>query len=481
MSDTSATSGQQTPTEYLTRVHDGGGKTAIVFLHGFQGNATATWGDFPKHLADSNALRGWDVYTMGYNTALYPDLLRGIWSADAGLETLAGLLQTTLTVGGLASHRAVALIAHSMGGLIAQRALLEPDVRRRVSHVFLFGTPSAGLVKAWLVRMLKAQFRDMSPKSPFLKQLRERWTAEFAGAMPFHLYAVAGENDQFVPEERVLSPFPKETWHRVPGNHIQMVKPKAASDLNVRVVINGLVGNAGTSDVWNAASVAAQNLQAQDRVNKLWPDRGTLDQQALVDLALALERIGRRQDAVDVLTEHARATDGMGTLAGRLKRRWLDARRQADADRALELYDGALKLSEDAKDWPQAYYHAINVAFMQFAYKQDRTATEDNAQKALDYCARAVPSMWARATCGEAHLYLGDFDSAIEAYREAITPKPGTWVAPDTWQVTSMYDQAMEVAQRLGQEGIARRLTELFRDPAQPGAGLGQHTAAQSH
>jgi tetratricopeptide (TPR) repeat protein len=257
-----------------------------------------------------------------------------------------------------------------------------------------------------------------------------------------------------------------------------MVKPATASDLNVRLVINGLVGKAGTSAVWNAASVAAQNLQAQERVKKLWADRDSLDQQALVDLALALERIGRRQDAVDVLTDHAQATDGMGTLAGRLKRRWLDGRRQADADRALELYEGALKMSEDGHDWPQAYYHAINVAFMQFAYKQNRTASELNARKALDYCARVAPSMWSRATCAEAHLYLGNYDNAIEAYREAITPKPGTWVAPDTWQVTSMYDQAMEVAQRLGQEGIARRLTALFRDPAQPSDELGQRVVA---
>ena len=463
MTSASAKTVTQKPEQYLTRVNAGGGRTAIVFLHGFQGDAAATWGNFPAYLGQKKELGGWDVYTMGYDTALYPDLLRGIWSADAGLETLAGLLHTTLTAGKLAAYEAVALIAHSMGGLIAQRALLDDDVQRRVSHLFLFGTPSAGLTKAWLVRFVKSQFRDMSPTSAFLMQLRERWTSELGTDLPFRLYVVAGENDQFVPESSALSPFPEETWHRVRGNHVQMVKPGHADDLNVLVVTTGLVGGAGATDVWNAATVAAQDRRARDTVKRLWPNRDDLDQEALVNLALSLERIGRRQDAVDVLEKHATTTDVMGALAGRLKRRWLSGRRKADADQSLDLYSRALQISEATADWSQAYYHAINVAFLQFAYTKDREATEDAARRALDYCGRVEPSMWARATCGEAYLYLGDYVAAIDAYRGAIDPMPGTWRKPDSWQVTSMYDQAIEVAQRLVDAAVADRLTKLFR------------------
>jgi len=453
------------PKQYLKRVHDGGGRAAVVFIHGFSGDARKTWENFPDFLSKKSELKGWDVYTMGYETALYPDILRGIWSANAGLETLAGLLRTTLTLGRLSTYEAVAIIAHSMGGLVAQRALLDTDVRKRVSHLFLFGTPSGGLIKAGLVRRFKTQFRDMAPNSDFLKNLRKRWAAEFAGGTPFQLFVMAGESDQFVPEDRAfVDDFPESVRNRVPRNHVQMVKPKRADDLSVEVVTKGLVGGAGANEVWNAASVAAQDRQSRALVDRFWLTRAGLDQPALVDLALALERIGRQQDAFEVLEKYGKSesTDRMGTLAGRFKRKWLSRRQQADAERALELYRRGLTLSESAGDWPQAFYHAINVAFMEFAFTGDRKATQVAAEKALEYCRRSKPDLWAQATCAEARLYLGESDAAIEAYRQALFPENEAWAA-SPWQVTSMYDQAIEVAERLGDKTLGKRLTTLFR------------------
>jgi hypothetical protein len=72
----------------------------------------------------------------------------------------------------------------------------DKDLRARVSHVFLFGTPSNGLVKASFLTFLKRQVRDMARDSPFIKGLREQWRQQFSAklgkSLPFKFLAVAG-------------------------------------------------------------------------------------------------------------------------------------------------------------------------------------------------------------------------------------------------------------------------------------------------
>ena len=73
-------------------------------------------------------------------------------------------------------------------------------------------------------------------------------------------------------------------------------------------------------------------------------------------------------EALQVLEQHYRSgtssTDALGVLAGRLKRRWLAERRAADLERARQLYSEGLARAEAEGDAAQAYYHAINIAFL---------------------------------------------------------------------------------------------------------------------
>ena len=76
----------------LLKVVERQGKTAIIFVHGFGGDAAATWGDFPSLIRDeARSLSDWSIYSLGYSSTLAPDL-RGIWAADPGIEKLAGYL-----------------------------------------------------------------------------------------------------------------------------------------------------------------------------------------------------------------------------------------------------------------------------------------------------------------------------------------------------------------------------------------------------
>src|SRR5262245_36980787 len=185
-----------------------GAKAALVFLHGFSGDAAKTWGRFPAFVSTDPRFEGWDIFSVGYTTRLVPDLV-GIWSADAPLDRLSLQLSNTVSVAPLSAYKSLAFTAHSMGGLILQRSLLDvPQLADRTSHVLLYGTPSGGLSKAGPFSFLKRQVRDMAENSPFIQSLRAGWKSTLENNAPFRFTTVAGSQDEFVPSASSLDPFP---------------------------------------------------------------------------------------------------------------------------------------------------------------------------------------------------------------------------------------------------------------------------------
>jgi hypothetical protein len=81
-----------------------GADSAILFLHGFTGDADETWDRFPFALGAEESLRNWDILSLGYHTSFLPGT-RGIWAADPELPILATLFGTQL---GIRSHQACA-------------------------------------------------------------------------------------------------------------------------------------------------------------------------------------------------------------------------------------------------------------------------------------------------------------------------------------------------------------------------------------
>jgi pimeloyl-ACP methyl ester carboxylesterase len=87
-------------------------------------HAWASLNLIPTLLGTDTALNAWDIVSLGYATSLLPDT-RGIWSADPDLPILALHLNTRFDIAPLAQYRSLAIVAHSMGGLVVQRALLD--------------------------------------------------------------------------------------------------------------------------------------------------------------------------------------------------------------------------------------------------------------------------------------------------------------------------------------------------------------------
>ena len=184
-------------------------------------------------------LEPWDVFGIGYSSSLRFDVGQ-VWRADANLEVLGYYLRTMLAVRPLSEYRSIALIAHSMGGLVAQQALLDPQTRARISHLFMFGTPSMGIGKANLFRGANRQARDMAPGSAFITNLRAAWPDVYGDGTAFKLRVVAGERDAFVLPASSIEPFPDDTRFVVPGDHATMIKPAGIESPSVQLVVAGL-------------------------------------------------------------------------------------------------------------------------------------------------------------------------------------------------------------------------------------------------
>ena len=90
------------------------------------------------------------------------------------LEEYAVRLQAMIRlIQKLTGQQKVVLVAHSMGGLVARRAMtLDDDSWNSVYRIVTVGTPHEGVrVSPKLI----PQFRDLQPKSEFLSELNRAW------------------------------------------------------------------------------------------------------------------------------------------------------------------------------------------------------------------------------------------------------------------------------------------------------------------
>ena len=435
-------------------------ENAIVFIHGFGGDPTGTWGKFPELLMENKTLIGWDVYSLGYLSGLAPDF-KGLWTGNPSVGTIAGYIYAQAFLGDLDRYKALVFIAHSMGGLVVQRALLDYDeLLDRTTHVFLFGTPSKGLRKAGWFKWFKRQVDDLADDGEFVPKLRSDWEKIWPKEPPPYFRTVAGDADEFVPATSSLGPFPKEQQYVVPGNHLEIVKPDGPDDLSVQIVVKGILGDAAPAGPWNAARVALQLQDFREAVEKFEKHANELDDAHLIQLALAFDGLGQADKALQILEQATRAgTDTRGVLAGRLKRRWLAEGRVGDYKRAFELYSSAFAEAEAKNDHAQALYHGINVCFLIVAEADRRIDVSEMANKVLHHCEQAPKDFWSLGTKGEARLCLGDREGALAAYKESARMDP----EPEPWQLASMHSQACQLAAILDQDDLIVELDRIFR------------------
>ncbi len=449
----------------ILEIRKSNNQTAILFVHGFGGNAGETWGNFPNLIKADKALSGWDIYSIGYNTSLLPDI-KGIWSSNPDVSALAGFLRTLINDRFREQYKELAVVAHSMGGLVTQRAILDLiklEEDNSVLHsVVLFGTPSGGLKNARLGRGINKQVTDMAIDSEFVKNLRQEWNELIADRPAFKFLTCAGDLDDFVPSQSSLDPFPVSFHKRVNGNHVDIVKPANDDHISFKIVRKLLLDDlAFYQGKWDSAEVAMEMGDFARARQKFEANKDDLGPRQIVEYAFSLEATGDRDAAIQYLQEQIEKsnvdTDVMGTLAGRWKRVYLQNLKPEYAQKSIDLYQQAFTIASENEDAEQIYYHAINLAFLFFKTKKYKDA-KAFALTAKEHAGRStIKNVWKYATIAEACLYLDDEAGAYYNYLIALEKEPGVR------ERESMYIQWLSVVQQKGSEELEERLRKLFQ------------------
>jgi pimeloyl-ACP methyl ester carboxylesterase len=241
------------------RHYDRRNRRAVLFVHGFTGGWRATWRDggagasFLELMARDQNLADFDVFSFSFKTTY----LVGAPIGDIAVQLHQAINQS------LRGYQLV-LLAHSMGGLVCMRYLLD-----RLEHVeplpvtglLLYGTPTTGTELArvakilalglnlgggWLGRLF-ARFLGQNPQigelesaSAFLQKIHDGWALRVVnGGEPeldsrgrawIPVRVVTGIEDWVVPKHSAKSVYGEIDWHPLNFGHVDLVKPARDDD-----------------------------------------------------------------------------------------------------------------------------------------------------------------------------------------------------------------------------------------------------------
>jgi len=151
-------------------------KQVVIFVHGLFGKGEKTWGRFPELLRSDPLLHGaWEPALFSYPSAY----VRFLFLTSApDIQLLAQGLRTELDTRYPESAVArIAIVGHSLGGLVARRYVLDAfrgSGRCRVDGLCLYGTPhtGAGLARAAsYISRFQRHLRQLCKRSEFLHEL----------------------------------------------------------------------------------------------------------------------------------------------------------------------------------------------------------------------------------------------------------------------------------------------------------------------
>jgi pimeloyl-ACP methyl ester carboxylesterase len=413
--------------EIIAFRNESGNNNVLVFIHGFSGDAATTFGSIPTYLMNENKMNGWNIYSVGYSTDAMPAIGIGIWAAAPDITKLSNFLITQIK-SQFKNYKRIAIIAHSMGGLVTQKALVDIDTehRNRITDIILYGTPSTGLVKARLAKWWNRQLRDMSKDGEFITELRNKWKQVFPTTYPFTFKVVAGTDDEFVPIANSQSCFDETYCEVVSGNHLTIVKPNDVNHAGYQLLLSTIVKTPFNNEHADAAAINLMLGKYNDVVNELNPSADKIDSNGTTKLVFALEGLGRKDEGRTVLENYIKRdskknTDILGILGGRYKRYYLDGYKTDDGEKAIAYYSEAFEEAKSKNDYPQIFYHAVNLAFLNLVFKHDAAEMEKYATETSNAAEKSPTEKWQQAALADAAVYKRNLDAAKTYYSVAAS------------------------------------------------------------
>jgi pimeloyl-ACP methyl ester carboxylesterase len=157
-----------------------GNDTVLVFIHGIFGDTVGTWTNdkgktFFEYVKDSPVGSKVDMFAFGFASNYVKD-------GSANIVEAANSLSAKLQALDVMSYRNVVLVGHSMGGLVAMRALISnPDLRTKAPLVVFYATPAEGAEIANVASLFLSNqaLKDMNwaDRNTFLQGLLQDWSA----------------------------------------------------------------------------------------------------------------------------------------------------------------------------------------------------------------------------------------------------------------------------------------------------------------
>jgi pimeloyl-ACP methyl ester carboxylesterase len=232
---------------------------AVVFVHGFTGDSEQTWkhpetlASFPELVFSDSQLADYDVFTFGYKS--------GFWRPPA-IDNIAKQFEAVVTQH-LENYQ-LTLLAHSMGGIVCMRYILDRlslGYSLPVTGLVLFGTPMSGVewvryakqllsiggfkipLLSYVSRFLSAnkQLAEIENDSLFLQRLFSDWILRIVNGGYLNIdgrnrawipvRVVTGNDDWVVKESSAKGVYGSIDWMNVDRDHEALVKPRDRTDI----------------------------------------------------------------------------------------------------------------------------------------------------------------------------------------------------------------------------------------------------------
>jgi len=395
----------------------------LLFIHGFSGEAADTFGRIPELLMEDSKMDGWDMLPLGYSQYVKPELGKDIWAGIEDVNKIADYLVTSLKYK-FDKYDRIAIVSHSLGGLVAQRAIIDiPEkIRSKLSHLLLFAAPSGGIDAELLTSLWNNKYSAMSSEGSFIKTLRTDWNDTFKDKYDFKLKVVGATDDEFVSNKSCYDPFKEDHHVTISGSHLTMIKPNDENTDCYNLILDTLTGNKFYAKYTNSEEINLALGKYDAVIKELLPKAKELSQNGLKQLIFSLEGLDRKEEALEVLNNHPSAktdTDLMGIIGGRHKRQYLSTLSNKDGETSFNYYSKALELAKIEKNHSQIYYHAINLAFLSIAYQNNESKMLKYARMALKSANKCRDNLWKYATVAEANMYIGKMKQAKKFYAKA--------------------------------------------------------------
>ncbi|MFJ3858013.1 esterase/lipase family protein [Streptomyces sp. NPDC090085] len=238
-----------------------------MFVHGLGGDGYETWGKWPELIFEQSSVEPLDVATYEY-----PSFSRAWRRRKLGARLPFVAAQLADWIRALEEdhdYRDIYLVAHSLGGLVAEAATQKylvslgtgaPQVTA-VGAIFLLASPRLG------ARLALSPFRSLIPEVEWLRSnspqameaesylqshVESLGTAASAGHYDFLIprhSAIAGE-DRLVSKMSGLFGVPERQRLRLNGNHRTIVKPNDENQEQHRRLLKIIETSGSIREVW---------------------------------------------------------------------------------------------------------------------------------------------------------------------------------------------------------------------------------------